>query len=615
MALLCGHRIFFLSSSRIHLFPPLSRNNVYAFSTQQRVLVGLEMGARRFLRIRAQAVSTSSTASPTLMKSATSPSTSTPSEDSPFTSLSPLERLRARQLRDVVKHLPAKSSPAGKSSGTVQKALAVSFDELGLSDELMSALRELGISKPTEVQSLGIPSVLAGENVVMASHTGSGKTLAYMLPIIQMLRRDEADSGKATRVRRPRCVVLCPTRELAEQVFHVAKSICHHARFRAAMIGGGTRMKAQEDVLNTAVDMIVGTPGRLLMHIKEGHMAYGDIKYVALDEADTMFDRGFAPEIRKFLGPLRNRSRQPGDPGIQTVLVTATITKAVQKILDEEFPGIRHIQTSTLHKKVASARHDFLKLSGTENKLEALTQVLEPSLAKGNHCMVFCNTLNSCRAVDHHLNENGIKTVNYHGEVPADERVENLTTFKEAQDGSVPALVCTDLAARGLDLVVDHVFMFDFPYNPIDYLHRTGRTARMGAKGRVTSLVTKRDLTLALQIEDAMSQGKSLEALTSSRETLELRKQQELLQKRRQKSMEKDDRGNFKTAKFKVDGKGQSVSRIGSSMSKSGSKKTSSSTSKPLKGTRGKARFGSSDKKVQSSTKKPVAFSMRKNKV
>lgn len=585
MALQVGRRMLFLSSSRMHLFPASSRSSVSSGSTLQ------------VLRIRAQS---GSALNPTL-KSA--PTTAVPA-DSPFSSLSPLERLRTRQLRDVAKPAPGKPSPA--KSPVKAPPLPVSFEELMLSDELMSAVRELGISKPTEVQSLGIPSVLAGEDVVMASHTGSGKTLAYMLPIIQMLRRDEVDSGKATRVRRPRCVVLCPTRELAEQVFHVAKSICHHARFRAAMIGGGTRMKSQEDILNSAVDMVVGTPGRLLMHIKEGHMAYGDIKYVALDEADTMFDRGFAPEIRKFLGPLRNRSRQPGDPGFQTVLVTATITKAVQKLLDEEFPGIRHIQTSTLHKKVASARHDFLKLSGTENKLESLTQVLEPSLAKGNHCMVFCNTLNSCRAVDHHLSENGIKTVNYHGEVPADERVENLSKFKEAQEGSVPALVCTDLAARGLDLVVDHVIMFDFPYNPIDYLHRTGRTARMGAKGRVTSLVTKRDLTLALQIEDAMSQGKSLEALTSSRETLELRKQQEVVQRRRLKSMEKDDRGNFKTAKF------QGVGRVGSGTSKSQSKKPSSSPFKPVKGTRGKARFESSDKKVDSSTKKPVGFFIRK---
>ncbi|KAJ0748638.1 putative RNA helicase [Helianthus annuus] len=187
--------------------------------------------------------------------------------------------------------------------------------------------------------------------------------------------------------------------------------------------------------------------------------------------------------------------------------------QAVQKLVDEEFEGIEHLRTSTLHKKVASARHDFIKLSGSENKLEALLQVLEPSLAKGNRVMVFCNTLNSSRAVDHFLSENQLATVNYHGEVPAVERVENLKKFK-SDDGDCPTLVCTDLAARGLDLDVDHVIMFDFPLNSIDYLHRTGRTARMGAKGKVTSLVTKKDLTLATRVEEAMRKNESLESLT-----------------------------------------------------------------------------------------------------
>lgn len=449
---------------------------------------------------------------------------------------SPLERLRQRQMRDAVK-LAKLNPPKLETRERRESApVTVSFNELGLSDELMEAVKELGLTEPTEVQALGIPAVIAGENVAMASHTGSGKTLAYMLPIVQALRRDEAASGKFTRARRPRAVVLCPTRELAEQVFQVAKSLCHHARFRAAMVGGGSRMKTQEDSLNKAIDLIVATPGRLLMHIEQGNMAYGDLKYVVLDEADTMFDKGFGVEVRKFLNPLRNRSRQPEGEPFQTVLVTATVTKSVQSLLDEEFPGIRHIHTSTLHKKVTNARHDFVRLTGTENKLEALIQVLEPNLAKGKRVMVFCNTLGSCRAVDHFLSERGTTSVNYHGAVPADERVENLQKFKDADGDLVPALVCTDLAARGLDLVCDHVINFDFPLNPIDYLHRTGRTARMGAKGMVTSLVTKRDQTLAVQLEDAMRRGESLEGLTNSREKLASIKKKEVDEKRKAKA-------------------------------------------------------------------------------
>ncbi|KAG5384136.1 hypothetical protein IGI04_035606, partial [Brassica rapa subsp. trilocularis] len=568
----------------------------------------------------------------------------------------------------------------------------------------MGALKEMNIEVPTEIQCIGVPAVMERKSVVLGSHTGSGKTLAYLLPIVQLMREDEASLGKITKPRRPRTVVLCPTRELSEQssgsrlevvwtswkssdkvvwtsrkssglpgsrldfserfviwkssgsrldflkvvwsckvvwtsckvvwksselpksllaksselpgsrldflevttynsvvhetteirrlnfqssqvtdfkvncknnlcvdqttssslayirllqahiitneshpprivsfydfmnhknfrikilgffislwreseryvvfssqewkkkkgksilgalrasnwlfivvvVYRVPKSVSHHARFRSILVSGGSRIRPQEDSLDNAIDMVVGTPGSFLQHIEEGNIVYGDIAYLVLDEADTMFDRGFGPDIRKFLAPLKQRALKTNDQGFQTVLVTATMTTAVQKLVDEEFQGIEHLRTSTLHKNIANARHDFVKLSGSEDKLEALLQVLEPS-----------------RAVDHYLSENQVSTVNYHGEVPAEERVDNLKKFKD-EEGDCPTLVCTDLAARGLDLDVDHVIMFDFPKNSIDYLHRTGRTARMGGK--------------AARIDEAMRNNESLEALTN----------------------------------------------------------------------------------------------------
>ncbi|KAL6527226.1 hypothetical protein OROGR_016316 [Orobanche gracilis] len=451
-----------------------------------------------------------------------------PSTDEIETQLQPikhsilLERLRQRHLKDS----PGTSKPAaatplplrgfkkdkyGGNEGPERKKggaaeIGSSFQELGLSDEVMGVLGEMGITAPTEIQSIGIPAVLKGKSVVLGSHTGSGKTLAYLLPVAQLLRRDEALHGILMKPRRPRAVLLCPTRELCEQVFRVAKSVSHHARFRSTMLSGGGRLKPQEDSLNSPIDMVVGTPGRVLQHIEEGNLVYGDIRYLVLDEADTMFDHGFGPDIRKFLEPLRNRAFKPDGLGFQTVLVTATMTKAVQKLVDEEFDGILHMRTSTLHRRIASARHDFIKLSGSENKLEALLQVLEPSLAKGNRVMVFCNTLNSSRAVDHFLNENRVSTVNYHGEVPAEQRIQNLDKFK-SNDGDCPTLVCTDLAARGLDLDVDHVVMFDFPSNSIDYLHRTGRTARMGAKGIFDDSSTKRYKTTKRRRRDEVEQS------------------------------------------------------------------------------------------------------------
>ncbi|MQL75574.1 hypothetical protein Taro_007959, partial [Colocasia esculenta] len=253
-----------------------------------------------------------------------------------------LERLRGRHLKDgaakspPTRRAPSSAPPAASAAGVETKKgskekgkvdTASSFGELGLTEEVMEALGEMGISVPTEIQCIGIPAVLEGKSLVLGSHTGSGKTLTYMLPLVQLLRRDEELSGMLMKPRRPRAVVLCPTRELSEQVFRVSKSISHHARFRSTMISGGGRLRPQEDSLNVPVDMVVGTPGRVLQHIEEGNMVYGDIKYLVLDEADTMFDRGFGPDIRKFLGPLKNRAMKPGDQGFQTVLVAATMTK------------------------------------------------------------------------------------------------------------------------------------------------------------------------------------------------------------------------------------------------------------------------------------------------
>ncbi|CAL5185377.1 unnamed protein product [Lathyrus oleraceus] len=487
-----------------------------------------------------------------------------------------LEKLRVRHLKgsliktasQIVKKSEGKKKVVVDDVVVGDVVVIGSFEELGINDEVMGAVKEIGIEVPTEIQCIGIPAVLDGKSVVLGSHTGSGKTLAYLLPLVQLLRRDEQLNGLVLKPKRPRAVVLCPTRELSEQVFRVAKSISHHARFRCTMVSGGGRLRPQEDSLSNPIDMVVGTPGRILQHIEEGNMVYGDIQYLVLDEADTMFDRGFGPDIRKFIAPLKQRASRPDSLGFQTVLVTATMTKAVQNLVDEEFQGIVHLRTSSLHKKISSARHDFLKLSGSENKLDALLQVLEPSLAKGNRVMVFCNTLNSSRAVDHFLGENMIFTVNYHGEVPAEQRVENLNKFK-SNTGDCPTLVCTDLAARGLDLDVDHVIMFDFPLNSIDYLHRTGRTARMGAKGKVTSLVTKKDFGLATKIEEAIRKNESLEAITKESLRMDITRNQITEQRRKNKNVVKtsktrdksDSRPSSTTNRSGIRGKSDSRTR------------------------------------------------------
>eukprot|EP00271_Cylindrocystis_brebissonii_P003663 TRINITY_DN1486_c0_g2_i2.p1 TRINITY_DN1486_c0_g2~~TRINITY_DN1486_c0_g2_i2.p1 ORF type:complete len:840 (-),score=148.73 TRINITY_DN1486_c0_g2_i2:278-2797(-) len=605
---------FNLSSTRLQSSVPFSSSFVPHISSPQETST---LSSDQIKKLKRRAVKAAAAAA-----SLSSPATSSSSSPMPQP-LSPLDRLRTQQILDddtpLMPYLDPSapftfSRPSSKDKaprqGSSGLSYSPSFQELGVSTEILAAIEALQLKDATEIQALGIPAVLRGEDVLLASHTGSGKTLAYLLPLVQLLRKDEAESGRATRPRRPRALVLLPTRELAEQVLSVAKSLCHYARFRSAVISGGCAMRPQQEVLNTPLDLVVGTPGRLLQHIKEGHMSYSDIKYVVLDEADTMFDAGFGPEVRRLLMPLRKRNSvqqeklqqtqdepppvSAGPASFQTVLVTATITNAVQQLLNEEFPSLRPLKTSSLHKRVSSARHDFVPVSGSENKLDTLLQVVQPSAAKKEHVMVFCNTVPSCRAADYFLNDNGIVTANYHGEIPPDERTDNLKRFRtvspkadtkrheeddedEDDEGGnwlearqhVQVLVCTDLAARGLDLTVDHVVMFDFPNNPIDYLHRTGRTARMGAKGKITSLVTKKDHLLSSQIEKAIAKGESLERLTKDRSELEARREFESNMKR--KGREEQERLEMRRSPTFRSNRRDNDSRDGDTRSGSGS--------------------------------------------
>ncbi|KAK9795517.1 hypothetical protein WJX73_003999 [Symbiochloris irregularis] len=392
-------------------------------------------------------------------------------------------------------------------------ATVAGFGSLRIGEDLTLALSEQHLSSPTEIQSTAIPEILQGGDVLLASHTGSGKTLAYLLPLIKQLKDAEA-KGAATRPKRPRALVLAPTRELTEQILSVAKGLSHFAKFRSTCINGGRTAAQQAKALDAPMDIVVGTPQRVMHHSQLGNLFYGDVEVIVLDEADTMFDRGFGPEVRAVLKPLRSKAHPT-----RCILVLATLSKPVRKLLEDEFPKLRYIETSSLHRAVPNAHHTFVPMSGTDNKLDRLAQMVQGDQTKLRRTMVFCNTLNSCRAAEHFLGERGLATVCHHGDVPFEERKVALSRFAEGgEDSAPPVLVCTDLAARGLDIPgkVDHVINFDFPLNPDDYLHRTGRTARAGASGRVTSLVQKRERLLATRIEQALQAKLPIDSLTNA---------------------------------------------------------------------------------------------------
>lgn len=256
----------------------------------------------------------------------------------------------------------------------------------------------------------------------------------------------------------------------------------------------GRDFKQQRDRLQEPVDVVIGTPQRVLQHAEERNLFFGDVDSLVLDEADTMLDRGFGPEVERVLAAVRGKPAPA-----RCVLVSATLTRAVRRLLAERFPSAQPLETGSLHRGVARAEHRFVEVPPRGDKLDALLDLLR-ARRRDRRTMVFANTVPACRAVAHHLEAAGLaRTLSYHGDMPIAERKASLTAFSRDGRGDVsgesavseltqPAaavLVCTDLAARGLDIpgTVDHVVNFDFPLNPVDYLHRSGRTARAGAAG------------------------------------------------------------------------------------------------------------------------------------
>ncbi|KAL9446376.1 hypothetical protein AB3S75_014106 [Citrus x aurantiifolia] len=216
------------------------------------------------------------------------------------------------------------ASEREKSSGSNAEVVS-SFQELGLKAEMIKAVEKMGLFVPSEIQCVGIPAVLNGKSVVLSSGSGSGRTLAYLLPLVQMLRRDEA--LLPMKPMHPRAIVLCTTEESADQGFHMAKFISHCARLDSSMENGGDSSKALEDVSNAPIGMLIATPSEVLQHIEDGNVSCDDIRYVVLDEADTLFDRGFGRELSKILNPLKDSALKSNGQGFQTILVTAAIAE------------------------------------------------------------------------------------------------------------------------------------------------------------------------------------------------------------------------------------------------------------------------------------------------
>ncbi len=343
------------------------------------------------------------------------------------------------------------------------------FRELGLSREFVSLLDEAGITTPSEIQEKTIPLVLAERDVIGGSATGSGKTLAFASSMVENLKMN----GKV------QALIMTPTRELAEQVANAIAKFSEHKGLNVLAVYGGVNIGSQIRLLNNT-DVVVGTPGRILDHLNRRTLDLGHVKFLVLDEVDRMFDMGFQFDVEKILKQCQKKR--------QTMLFSATISSDMDSLAKKytnnpaEVSVESHVDASKL-KQVYYDVPDGLKFS-------LFVHLLKKEKAK--LIMVFCATRRNVDFVTNNLNNLGIKAKAIHGGMVQNKRTKVMNEFNGNGGGNI--LVCTDVAARGLDILgVTHVYNYDLPKTSDEYIHRIGRTARAGKDGIAISVLCSRD--------------------------------------------------------------------------------------------------------------------------
>ncbi|MYZ52144.1 DEAD/DEAH box helicase [Malikia spinosa] len=373
------------------------------------------------------------------------------------------------------------------------------FSELSLAEPLARAIAEMGFSAMTPIQAQAIPVVLQGRDVMGAAQTGTGKTAAFSLPLLQrMLKHENASTSPA---RHPvRALVLLPTRELADQVAQQIALYAKHTQLRSTVVFGGMDMKPQTAELKKGVEILVATPGRLLDHIEAKNCVLNQVEYVVLDEADRMLDIGFLPDLQRILSYLPKQRT--------TLLFSATFSSEIKRLAGSYLQDPVTIEVARSNATASTIEQRFYRVD-EDDKRQALKQLL---LEKGvKQAFVFLNSKLGCARMARALERDGLNAVALHGDKSQDERLKALDAFKK---GEVDLLICTDVAARGLDIKdVPAVFNLDIPFNAEDYVHRIGRTGRAGASGIAISFVTGRDVKQLAEIEKLIGKKTEVEAL------------------------------------------------------------------------------------------------------
>ena len=348
------------------------------------------------------------------------------------------------------------------------------FADLGLSDELLQAVEAAGYSEPTPIQAQAIPQVQMMKDLIAIAQTGTGKTASFVLPMIDILAHGRR------RARMPRSLILEPTRELAQQVAENFEKYGKNHDLSMALLIGGVQMGDQVKALDEGVDVLIATPGRLMDLFERGKILLTGCDLLVIDEADRMLDMGFIPDIEFICEKLpANR---------QTLLFSATMPPPIKKLADKFLSSPKYIEVARPASANVNIEQFKVKVS-SRNKRDTLVQLLRTDDVTS--ALIFANRKTTVRELNKSLKRMGFSTGEIHGDMDQSSRIAELDRFKS---GEVNILVASDVAARGLDIKgVSHVFNYDTPWHPDDYVHRIGRTGRAGAKGRAFTLVTPED--------------------------------------------------------------------------------------------------------------------------
>ena len=360
----------------------------------------------------------------------------------------------------------------------------MTFESLGLAPALLRALADLGYTTPTPVQAEAIPLALNGRDLLGSAQTGTGKTAAFALPILQRLFADAAPA----RHRKPRALILAPTRELAVQVHDSIRDYARHLRVSVSAIYGGASMRPQFDALRRGVDVLVATPGRLMDHMQRRSVDLSGVEILVLDEADRMLDMGFLPAIRTILAALPRQR--------QTLLFSATFEDQIKALAAQFMVNPAEVQCAARNSVASTVTHRVHPVDG-DRKRDLLLHILSQDSRR--QTLVFARTKHGADRLADQIEAAGFTAAAIHGNKTQGARMKALRDFKS---GRTTILVGTDVAARGLDIdALPVVINFDLPMVAEDYIHRIGRTGRAGSEGLALSLVAPAEAGLLRQIQ------------------------------------------------------------------------------------------------------------------